>query len=295
MQDILRVISASRFEKERPPATIKEYENSLGIKQYCANFYWFCDICKAVSQTSAFKKPYSIYCCGKKLDENSDHFILLDMKEQVSSAITGAKPRKSLSNEKRRVMIENYDYNDDDITITLNTDGAPLFTSSNSSLWPILGVIDNIAFTEQKRRMLLLGLWISKGSKKPNFEIFLNNFIQRIRLLHKEQIEWEDGEGILRKSRIFISRVMCDSIARPAVQMMNQFNAKYGCGYCYHLETGHYYSYYDIVLRSHEEHKNICEQAESDGRWTYGVTSKSPFLNLEYIDIIQGTYLNILI
>lgn len=242
-------------------------------------------------QTPAFGSPYSKYCCGKKLDERLEHFILLDVKEQVSLAISGATAKTIFVTEKRRIMAEQYEFTDDDIMITLNTDGAPLFTSSNSSLWPILGVIDNLSFTEQKERILLLGLWISKGPKKPKFEIFLKQFITKIKYLHKEFIQWEDANGMLKNSRIFVSRVMCDSIARPAVQMMNQFNAKYGCGYCYHLETGHYYSYREIVLRSHDEHQNICDQIENEGCSAYGVISKSPFMELEYIDMIKGKML----
>ena len=38
--------------------------------------------------------------------------------------------------------LRSVDFQQDDITLTLNTDGAPVFKSSNTSLWPILAIIN---------------------------------------------------------------------------------------------------------------------------------------------------------
>lgn len=58
----------------------------------------------------------------------------------------------------------------DDITLTFNTDGVPLFESSKFSIWPLLATVNELSFKERTQRVLLAGLWF--GPKKPAMNTF---------------------------------------------------------------------------------------------------------------------------
>ncbi|KAI7801395.1 hypothetical protein IRJ41_011007 [Triplophysa rosa] len=104
-------------------------------------------------------------------------------------------------------------------SLTLNCDGVPVFKSSLYGIWPLYGIVNELPYPVRKENVLLFGLWF--GDKKPNVNIFLKPFT-----LH------------------FVAALMiCDSVARPILQNMTQFNGRYGCSLCLHpgeqAEKGH--------------------------------------------------------
>ena len=81
---------------------------------------------------------------------------------------------------------------------------------------------------------------------------------------------------------------MCDSMARPDVQMMSHFQAEYGCGYCYHQETGPYFSHQPIRSRNHQTHLNDLQVVSTTGRAYRGVKDQTPLLQIPHLNIIEG-------
>jgi len=122
---------------------------------------------------------------------------------------------------------------ENDITIQWNTDGVQLFNSSSCSLWPILVTINELPYRIRKQQMLLTGLWFD--SNKVPMNVFLQPFVEELIDLHFNGFEsttFTHKEPILIKVHTLVAPV--DSVARPAIQCMKQFNGKYGCSYCYH-------------------------------------------------------------
>ena len=59
------------------------------------------------------------------------------------------------------------------ISLLWNTDGIPVFKSSNYSLWPFYFIINELPYRLRmcKQNSLVRGLWL--GSSKPNMQLFL--------------------------------------------------------------------------------------------------------------------------
>ncbi|CAF0925433.1 unnamed protein product [Rotaria sp. Silwood1] len=56
------------------------------------------------------------------------------------------------------------------ISIMMSTDGKPLTTSNNSSIWPVVGMIAQIPhpIREYQKNIMLFGLWHSCVSPNPD-------------------------------------------------------------------------------------------------------------------------------
>ena len=53
------------------------------------------------------------------------------------------------------------------ITLTLNSDGVPVFKSSSFSIWPLLCSVNELSPNKRNSHILLAGLWF--GAIKPFF------------------------------------------------------------------------------------------------------------------------------
>ena len=132
---------------------------------------------------------------------------------------------KSLSD--RGVLSSELPYN---VSFTLNTDGVPVFKSSNMSIWPVYLTINELPYNKRKLKsnMLLCGLWF--GHSKP----FMATFMEP---LHQEFKELENGisieiDGNLEKCQGFLLCLTADLPARSAVLNMTQFNGQFSCIKC---------------------------------------------------------------
>lgn len=217
--------------------------------------------------------------CEHDFSQMNDHFVCFDFKEIFQTVLPSLLLRTEqlttfddywIKKQKQIVGAEPCDF-----TITLNTDGAPLFSSSNCSLWPLLCHINIGTPCLRKKNVFLLAFWVSRKNK-PDFDIFLASPMEQLCELASKGLEINiPGEckasltdSPATKCRIFVSSILCDSIARPVVQNMMQFNATYGCGYCYYQAGGHYFEHKDrMALRSHEQHLKDCEQAMQGGSY----------------------------
>ena len=103
-----------------------------------------------------------------------------------------------------------------------------IFQSSKQSAWPLQIYINKLPYRIRKNNVILCGLWIN--TKKPVMNLYLqpfvdeiidlcNNGFQSTTFLHKEIIN------------IKVHTILCsvDTVARPAIQNIKQFNGIYGC------------------------------------------------------------------
>ena len=56
------------------------------------------------------------------------------------------------------------------ISLTWNTDGVPLFSSNNCSLWPVYLTINELLLNVKQRFIMLVALWKGSSTSKPRIE-----------------------------------------------------------------------------------------------------------------------------
>ena len=56
------------------------------------------------------------------------------------------------------------------VSVTFNTDGAPLFESSSYSIWPVYLMINELPIAVRTTELIVVGLWF--GKNKPNMNVF---------------------------------------------------------------------------------------------------------------------------
>jgi hypothetical protein len=117
-----------------------------------------------------------------------------------------------------------------DLTLMMYTDGAQLFNSSKSSVWPIVFAINELPFTKRflPHNLILGGLWYSPI--KPNFNTFMLPLFDSFQKL-KSGINMFlfDKKEIVKA---LILNLTADKPAKAAVLNMKGHNGKNSCPKC---------------------------------------------------------------
>lgn len=105
--------------------------------------------------------------------------------------------------------------------LQLNFDGLPLFKSTSTQFWPILGMLQGYT-----KKPLLIGLFC--GTSKPSsLAEYLHDLVQKLKTLKS---------GFLYKQKTFfvnVLSVVCDSPARAFIRGVKSHNAYHGCDKCH--------------------------------------------------------------
>ena len=189
------------------------------------------------------------------------------------------------------------------ISLTWNIDGLPVFSSSKFSLWPCYFIVNELPYQLRllKENMIIGGLWF--GEEKPNMRVFLKPIITELATLERE--------GIVVKSpsipHPFVSKVIllagtCDLPAKCLILNTIQFNGMFGCSKCIQpgfsfptsaRGTVHVYPYYPEdphgPARSHTQHDLDAAEALHQKSVVNGVKGPSWLRKLTNYDIIDGT------
>jgi len=279
---------------------ISELEKEIGLHYMDVTCYAKCKMCKQTKSHQLFKQPFNnMICCGLTPTTNDDHYIIFPIKKLLQLILpivnktryTSTTESVDLGNCERALQLKNLLMcTDNDFTLTLNTDGATAFKSSRASFWPILAFVNEQSAVQRKHNVIMLGLFF--GKSKPDFAEYLEPVIEQLLALSANGIKWQTYENEVIHSRINVLCVMCDSIARPLVQMTYQFNGTYGCPYCYYKGSKpHYYPMDNQTQqpRSHSLHLIDIENLEN-GKENRGVKGRTPFLKLPHFDSIKGRW-----
>lgn len=115
----------------------------------------------------------------------------------------------------------------DTIVLDINIDGLPLYKTTPTQLWPILGQIKNF-----RSNPFVIGIYI--GKKKPtSAKCFLADFIAEMKILEIDGFIY--NENVIKvRIRVFI----LDSPAKSFIKNVKGHNAYYGCPIC--IESGEY-------------------------------------------------------
>ena len=108
----------------------------------------------------------------------------------------------------------------ENLEISLNIDGLPLFTSSKRTGWPIL-----CGFMLKPMKIFPLALLC--GETKPANLDFLQETVNDLGLLVQNGIECDE-----RTIRVTVKCIVCDAPARALVKNVKQYSCYFGCERC---------------------------------------------------------------
>jgi hypothetical protein len=109
----------------------------------------------------------------------------------------------------------------EELEISLNVDGIPLFKSSSTSLWPILCAIVNITPVH------VFPVAILCGSSKPSDLLFLTDTVKDLSSLF--QCGLEVGS---KKFSVHLRCIVCDAPAKAMVKAVKMYTGYEGCDKC---------------------------------------------------------------
>ncbi|KAL7288253.1 hypothetical protein TKK_0017593 [Trichogramma kaykai] len=185
----------------------------------------------------------------------------------------------------------NFDY----VTTVMNSDGSPIFESSNYSIWPIQFIINELPYDVRTAHPIVCGLWFGKG--KPNMNIFLKPFVDYMNRLANDGVSCII-DNVERQIKIYTQCCCVDSAARPQMQGFIQYNGYFGCGWCLH--PGVYvaskkkgcvkYPWLEeeIPERNMLQTVDWMEQSLYSKKPIFGVKRPSCLINMKHLDIING-------
>nr|XP_055062963.1 uncharacterized protein LOC129446026 [Misgurnus anguillicaudatus] len=181
------------------------------------------------------------------------------------------------------------------LTLTFSCDGVPVFKKSPCSIWPLLCTINELPVKMRQDNVLLCGLWF--GDEKPHMTTFLKPFVDECVKLEDSGFTWEKEKGVFINTKVIPLVLVSDSVARPLLQNIKQFNGEYGCSYCLHkgklVEKGRgstrvYPFHQNLDLRNQEQTNEFVENALESGQPAFGVKGPSVLCRLPSFDVIEG-------
>ena len=229
------------------PKTLFKYKKYFSLDK-AIKFHYFCSNCfqEVSSSTPTCTNPVCLHdLCSNK---GRSYFIEIPIVDQLRDFFGRPGFHKLLekrleldndphvisdvySGKLHRDLVKEGFLNRDSVSFLMNTDGGPLFKSSNISIWPCLLIINELPFVERKKsdNLIMTGLWF--GPKKPCMTLFLKPLALSMTLLHKgvEMQSFDRGKIVVKAAVIGCT---CDLPARAIVANMNQYNGYYSCIKC---------------------------------------------------------------
>ncbi|KAJ8671928.1 hypothetical protein QAD02_003187 [Eretmocerus hayati] len=180
-------------------------------------------------------------------------------------------------------------------TCIFNTDGVPVFKSSNISIWPIQLVINELPYDVRTANPVTCAIWF--GKSKPDMDIYLDIFVREMTELENNGLTFTIGEDI-SNIKLFAICSCVDSMAQAPMQGLQQCGGYYSCNWCYirgnWVESGQggavKYLNSDEPREARTQESMVADVHESheSGVVIRGVNHTSRLLNLRFFDIIKG-------
>lgn len=241
--EVIKMMNGMPNATVKLPVDIRAIK-SLTHKKFDYNIFVICEICDELIPDK------STCVCGRKMMKNSKknnflvHFpleiqirLILERhfdaiveylnREHIygkMSDIDDGNLYKKICEENPNVYI---------LSSTLNLDGAQIYNSSRSSLWPVQLYLN---FLPPKIRFLSENIILSTiyfGPKKPNITNLLYILATEFDELEKKMITVYEKDKFWNFVPILIQCV-CDLPARAEVQCFKGPTGKNGCSYCHH-------------------------------------------------------------
>ncbi|KAL1480323.1 hypothetical protein MTO96_051129 [Rhipicephalus appendiculatus] len=220
---------------------------------------------------------FVIYQTKEELHDN------LDALQQPSTTIHGITRAQCYKN-----LREEQHVGPDDLTLTINTDGSPVWKSSKTSVWPLQFIINELPPHIRFKNPVLAGLWF--GRTHPQMQLFLQKFVEEVN--STEAVCWQP-KGNARVSKPHVLCVSVDAPARASVQNMVTFNGYFGCTWCVmrgeHKEGSlRYTTGFPAEARTSSRVKEEMELATVLKDTVNGLKGPTALMNLKGLDLVNG-------
>ncbi|XP_062568275.1 uncharacterized protein LOC134230464 [Saccostrea cucullata] len=247
--------------------------------------------------------------CGfrnqRNCEKSANFFMMMPLRTQLEHFLKvhglpeiNRSPEGILSNirdgEAYRRLVQDGTIGQDDLTLQWNCDGIPVFKSSGYSIWPIQLIINECVPSDRKDNIMLAALWFGNG--KPRMDTYLQPFVNTCAQLSEEGITWIDTNGRQLCTKVHTILCSSDSIARPPMRNVKQFNGQYGCDWCLHpgevvhKGDGHVRAYPpgEYRERTHDSFVQDGLEACTSTRVVNGVKGLSPLCLLTVFNMVIG-------
>lgn len=118
------------------------------------------------------------------------------------------------------------------ITLTINTDGVPVFKSKKSTLWPVFAYVNELPpqVRFKSENIIVIALYYTE-KEDPDMVDILKPFITEIKDLQLQGIEcFVAGERVIIKP--FLLACCMDLKAQPLITKLIQYNGRFSCCLC---------------------------------------------------------------
>ncbi|XP_044019490.1 uncharacterized protein LOC122859872 [Aphidius gifuensis] len=293
------------------PVYKKSLWKALGRNEVVETRHYICEYCQAYlgiikpvrcsSESCLIATPQSSISYFVEIDLESqirDIFAIPDIYDQFQYRFTRTKRRIDALEDvydgelyKRLSEPGEFLSNRNNFTFTFNTDGASVSDSSKSNAWPVFLQINESPPHLRKRHMLLSTVWVGTGHPVAN--TFLKPLVNQLNHLYETGITWKYNGDYKLTSKFMVLLCSVDSVARPLILRMTQFNGAFGCNFCYqngctHGDSFKYPLEKKIILRTHEETVELGEQSLNSGTRILGVIGPSILFGLFGFDCMRG-------
>lgn len=211
-------------------------------------YHYYCEVCTSPLDETEEEKLYCPICnkhlVKKQLKESGCFFVLFDMHHQIGQVVSktkstlhtnltklankGSAVMTDVSEGKARSTLEDMSVlGESDLTLTLNTDGSPLFKSSKTSVWPIQFLVNELPPAERFENCALAGIWF--GSQHPDMTVYIGKFVEKLNSM--KPLNWHHA-GVQHHSHAYGLCWSVDAPARAAVQNYVTFNGYLACPWC---------------------------------------------------------------
>lgn len=311
---ILKLISLHLPQPNNFKASVHHLQSCLSISNLPMNIYFYCSICleKLESRKSKCSKEEE-HASNDQRSSFIEIPLLLQLKKlfQRPAFFSNLQYRFKRDNNgcnisdiydgdlyKKYFIDDGFLSKTDNISLMWYTDGVPIFTSSNISMWPLYLSVNELPpeLRYQRENMLLSGIWVGR---KPVPNMFLEPLVEPLKQLYKGFQVIPNGEETVHNIRAML---LCGTADLPAKSLMTgttQFNGAYGCHHCEQKgenftisPRSHVWVYpykKEIKWRTHESIEDLMELKRRDEKNVNYMGVQEPSLLFKIMpDAIRG-------
>ncbi|KAL1436304.1 hypothetical protein MTO96_049817 [Rhipicephalus appendiculatus] len=221
------------LERKAFPESSYLFKKVCGVDMDDVVFHFYCSHCRLhLADTKGNldeRKRLHVVCdmcrtqySGTDLVRAGSFFVSMPIKKQlasilssktVGSAVMSSLTRKHSSESAMSDVTDAAHYqkvrqnmDKSDITVTVNSDGSPVFNSSSYSIWPIQLALNELPPRLRWNNIMTPVLWY--GKEHPDMTLVLQAFVRQLEELNKTGLRWE-FEGTVIKSKIPLPELQC--------------------------------------------------------------------------------------
>ncbi|KAK3918396.1 hypothetical protein KUF71_000968 [Frankliniella fusca] len=242
-----------------------------------------CDVCDNINSVNSLK--------------SSNFFVYIPMEQQLRSLfesnpdimdLLGHRFNRNVSPDQISDIFDGSVYKHhsregeilsdvNNISITFNTDGSPVFKSGKNTMYPIQFRVNEFPpeIRSERWNCMVAGIWFFQTD--PEMTTFLKPFVKESSKLYEKGFKWCRGEEVVT-SRVLTLNCVLDSVAKPKVQAVKHFVGHFGCCYCLHP---------GIKIVGHPHPRFLMQENISLNEMTFESTYDVSQRDLESDEIVQ--------